>query len=35
MTNFGYSPAQAYSILGTAPVQGYIRGVDMPLAPDL
>ena len=31
MTKFGYSPAQAYSILGTAPVQGHISGVvDIP-----
>ena len=33
MTKFGYSPAQAYSILGTAPVQGHISGVvDIPNA---
>ncbi len=31
MTKFGYSRAQAYSILGTAPVQGHISGVvDIP-----
>jgi formamidase len=31
MTKFGYSPAQAYAILGTAPVQGHISGVvDIP-----
>ena len=31
LTKFGYSPAQAYSILGTAPVQGHISGVvDIP-----
>jgi formamidase len=29
MTKFGYSRAQAYSILGTAPVQGHISGVTM------
>jgi formamidase len=33
LTKFGYSPAQAYSILGTAPVQGHISGVvDVPNA---
>ena len=33
MTKFGYSPAQAYAILGTAPVQGHICGVvDIPNA---
>ncbi|MDB5815622.1 MAG: formamidase [Rhodocyclales bacterium] len=33
MTKFGYTPAQAYSILGTAPVQGHISGVvDIPNA---
>ncbi len=33
MTKFGYSPAQAYSILGCAPVQGHISGVvDIPNA---
>lgn len=33
MTKFGYSRAQAYSILGTAPVQGHISGVvDIPNA---
>jgi formamidase len=33
MTKFGYSPAQAYSILGVAPVQGHISGVvDIPNA---
>jgi len=33
MTKFGYSKAQAYSILGTAPVQGHISGVvDIPNA---
>ena len=26
LTKFGYSPAQAYAILGTAPVQGHISG---------
>ena len=31
MTKFGYSRAQALSILGTAPVQGHISGVvDIP-----
>lgn len=31
LKNFGYSGAQAYSILGTAPVQGHINGiVDIP-----
>ncbi|KXW56940.1 acetamidase/formamidase family protein [Ferrovum sp. PN-J185] len=31
LTKFGYSPSQAYSILGTAPVQGHISGVvDIP-----
>ncbi len=31
LTKFGYSRAQAYSILGTAPVQGHISGVvDIP-----
>ncbi len=31
MKKFGYSGAQAYSILGTAPVQGHISGVvDIP-----
>ena len=31
MTKFGYTRAQAYSILGTAPVQGHISGVvDIP-----
>jgi formamidase len=33
LTKFGYTPAQAYSILGTAPVQGHISGVvDIPNA---
>lgn len=33
LTRFGYSRAQAYSILGTAPVQGHISGVvDIPNA---
>jgi len=33
LTKFGYSPAQAYAILGTAPVQGHISGVvDIPNA---
>ena len=33
LKKFGYSGAQAYSILGTAPVQGHIRGVvDIPNA---
>lgn len=33
LTKFGYSPAQAYSILGTAPCQGHISGVvDVPNA---
>ena len=33
MTKFGYSKAQAYSILGCAPVQGHISGVvDIPNA---
>jgi formamidase len=33
MTKFGYTKAQAYSILGTAPVQGHISGVvDIPNA---
>ncbi len=33
LKKFGYSGAQAYSILGTAPVQGHISGVvDMPNA---
>lgn len=33
LTKFGYSKAQAYSILGTAPVQGHISGVvDIPNA---
>src|SRR6266851_8351747 len=33
LTKFGYSRAQAYSILGTAPVQGHISGVvDVPNA---
>ena len=33
ITKFGYSKAQAYSILGTAPVQGHISGVvDIPNA---
>ena len=33
MTRFGYSKAQAYAILGTAPVQGHISGVvDIPNA---
>jgi formamidase len=33
LTKFGYSRAQAYSILGTAPVQGHISGVvDIPNA---
>jgi formamidase len=33
MTKFGYSRAQAHSILGTAPVQGHISGVvDIPNA---
>ncbi|MDR3379362.1 acetamidase/formamidase family protein, partial [Cupriavidus basilensis] len=31
LTKFGYSRAQAYAILGTAPVQGHISGVvDIP-----
>ncbi|MGB0211058.1 formamidase [Algiphilus sp.] len=31
MTKFGYTPAQAYSILGVAPVQGHVSGVvDIP-----
>ncbi|MDA3921072.1 MAG: acetamidase/formamidase family protein [Salinisphaera sp.] len=31
MTKFGYSPAQAHSILGVAPVQGHVSGVvDIP-----
>ena len=31
LKKFGYSGAQAYSILGTAPVQGHISGVvDVP-----
>ena len=33
LTKFGYTKAQAYSILGTAPVQGHISGVvDIPNA---
>jgi len=33
MKKFGYSGAQAYTILGTAPVQGHISGiVDIPNA---
>ncbi len=33
LTKFGYSKSQAYSILGTAPVQGHISGVvDIPNA---
>ncbi len=33
LTKFGYTPAQAYAILGTAPVQGHISGVvDIPNA---
>ena len=33
LTTFGYSKSQAYSILGTAPVQGHISGVvDIPNA---
>ena len=33
LKKFGYSGAQAYSILGTAPVQGHISGVvDVPNA---
>jgi formamidase len=33
LTKFGYTPDQAYSILGTAPVQGHISGVvDIPNA---
>jgi formamidase len=33
LTKFGYSRAQAYAILGTAPVQGHISGVvDIPNA---
>ena len=33
MTKFGYTRAQAYAILGTAPVQGHISGVvDVPNA---
>ena len=33
MTKFGYSEAQAYAILGCAPVQGHISGVvDIPNA---
>ena len=33
LTKFGYTPAQAYSILGTAPVQGHISDVvDIPNA---
>ncbi len=33
LQKFGYTPAQAYSILGTAPVQGKISGVvDIPNA---
>lgn len=33
LTKFGYSPAQAYTILGVAPVQGHISGVvDIPNA---
>ena len=31
LTKFGYSPAQAHSILGVAPVQGHLSGVvDIP-----
>ncbi len=33
LTKFGYTPAQAYSLLGCAPVQGHISGVvDIPNA---
>ncbi|MDG9930993.1 MULTISPECIES: formamidase [unclassified Pseudomonas] len=33
LTKFGYSPAQGYSLLGSAPVQGHISGVvDIPNA---
>jgi formamidase len=33
LTKFGFTPAQAYAILGTAPVQGHISGVvDIPNA---
>ena len=33
LIKFGYTPAQAYAILGTAPVQGHISGVvDIPNA---
>ena len=33
MTKFGYTEAQAYAILGCAPVQGHISGVvDIPNA---
>jgi formamidase len=33
LTKFGYSKAQAYAILGCAPVQGHISGVvDIPNA---
>jgi formamidase len=33
LTKFGYTPAQVYAILGTAPVQGHISGVvDIPNA---
>lgn len=33
MTKFGYSPAQGYALLGSAPVQGHISGiVDIPNA---
>src|SRR6195256_4367202 len=33
LTKFGYTPAQAYAILGTAPCQGHISGVvDIPNA---
>jgi formamidase len=33
LTKFGYTPAQAYAILGVAPVQGHISGVvDIPNA---
>ena len=31
LTKFGYSPAQGYAILGSAPVQGHLSGVvDIP-----
>ena len=33
LTKFGYSPAQGYALLGSAPVQGHISGVvDIPNA---